>query len=127
MNVTVIDSDGKEVKTFGEKLKDFAKKCWETVKNAARAFGEWCKDHRAEAIALFSVLFTLLKKTMKTAAIRNAEKERERIDTTYYDPSTGLHWQLRRKPTNRERAIFAERKRQGEPAELILDDLGLLR
>lgn len=127
MNVTVIDKDGKEVKSFKDTLKEYAKKAWDGIKAAVKAASDWCRKHRGEAIMLASILFTLLKRTMKTAAIRNAEKERNRIDTTYYDPSTGLHWQLRRKPTNRERMIFSERKRQGEPAEVILTDLGLLK
>jgi hypothetical protein len=55
-----------------------------------------------------------------------AQKERERIDMTYYDPSTGLHWELTRKLTNAERSKLAEAKRNGVPVERVLSAMGVL-
>lgn len=125
MRITVVDSDGKVLRK--ETLQQNLRNAAAVVKRQLQRAFDWVMCHKTEALAILGALVMLGKKFIKPAGIRHKEQERERIDTTYYDPSTGLHWQLTRKPTNAERAEFAERKRAGEPAEMILDDLDLLK
>lgn len=130
MDIKVLDSEGKEVKTeksFREKVKEFLTDAMAKAKELFSKLLDWISDHKLEALAFATFIGGLIKKSVKSSAVRHAEKERKRVDETYYDPSTGIHWQLRRKPTNREREIFAARKRNGEPAEVILSELGLLK
>lgn len=58
---------------------------------------------------------------------RRLKNERNRIDRTYYDPSTGFHWDLKRKATNADRAKIAKLKAEGVPTYDILMKLNLLK
>ena len=130
MNVTVINPDGTEVRheeTWQDKLKTKLSTVVKRAKELGQKLIDWAVNHKKEALAVVSLLAMLAKKLIKPAGVRHQQQERHRIDHTYYDPSTGIHWELRRRPTNTERTILAERKRAGEPAEVILDDLGLLK
>lgn len=129
INVTVVNPDGTEVRQEETTCDMLRRKFRAFREKAKEKFGElieWIGNHKKEALAALSILVVLAKKVIKPAGVRHQQRERHRIDHTYYDPSTGIHWALKRKPTNTERAILAERKRAGEPAEVILDDLGLL-
>lgn len=52
-------------------------------------------------------------------------KENERQDRTYYDPSSHMRWDLRRKPTNYEKSEILRRRNTGEDIYDILRSLGL--
>ena len=60
-----------------------------------------------------------------TVSHRNSIEQRKR-DLTYYDPATGFHWELKRKPTNNDRAIIQSRRRCGEDTYEILRSLRLI-
>lgn len=62
-------------------------------------------------------------KAIKPSAIDRHDKK---VDRTYYDPSTGIHWELRRKATNNDRMALVRRRRNGEQTEDILRDLRLI-
>ena len=122
--VIVVDENGEPVKATA---KEKAKKLLSQAKEKATEIVDWGVENPKEAFAaatglagaIFGVAKMLPKKT-------ETQKERERIDTTYYDPSTGLHWELTRKLTNAERARLAESKRNGIPVERILSQMGVL-
>lgn len=57
----------------------------------------------------------------------NAQIERDRIDHTYYDPSSGLHWDLKRRLTNLERSRVDEARRNGTPVYDILKAMKVLK
>lgn len=110
-------------KTAREIFDDVIFKAKETAKKAAT----WAVDHKDEVTALVITAVTVCAGIKKVAGKTAIEVERERISHTYYDPSTGLHWQLRRPMTNRERIELSQRKRDGELIEDILDDMRILR
>lgn len=121
--IQVLDENGNEIK------KPFSDKVSETLDTLKLKTGEaytWCVGHKEELIGLIPLGLGLigLAKQLKPT---KQETERERIDTTYYDPHTGLHWQLRRKLTNDERAELARRQRLGEYTEDILERMRVLK
>lgn len=122
--VIVVDENGEPVKeTANEKAKKFLSQAKEKVSDVVDWGIENPKEAFAAATGLAGAVFGLTKMLPKKTA---TQKERERIDTTYYDPSTGLHWELTRKLTNAERARLAESKRNGIPVERILSQMGVL-
>lgn len=122
--IIVVDENGEPVKATA---KEKAKKFLSQAKEKATEIVDWGVENPKEAFAaatgLAGAVFGLTKMLPKKTA---TQKERERIDTTYYDPSTGLHWELTRKLTNSERARLAEAKRQGVPVERVLSQMGVL-
>lgn len=123
IKMVVLDENGNEIKKpFGNRVDE----AWDTLKLKAGEAYTWCVGHKEELIGLIPLGLGLigLAKQLKPT---KQETERERIDTTYYDPHTGLHWQLRRKLTNDERAELARRQRLGEYTEDILERMRVLK
>lgn len=123
VNVEVVD-DGKQHEqrtAFKQKL-DAA---WDTTKRAAKNGLQFVSENKeaiftAGTIIAGCVAFFKGNKTQ-------SDRERDRIDTTYYDPTTGAHWRLKRPLSNRERMELMRRRREGEFTEDILDDMNVLR
>lgn len=119
----VLDEEGQEIKKpFGEKIDE----AWDTVKLKTGEAYHWCIGHKEELIGLIPLALGLIG-VAKQLRPTKQETERDRIDHTYYDPCTGMHWQLRRKLTNDERAELARRRRLGEYTEDILQKMRVLK
>lgn len=98
---------------------------WETTKKGAKNALQFVSENKealftAGTIIAGCVAFFKGNKTQ-------SDRERDRIDTTYYDPTTGAHWRLKRSLSNRERMELMRRRRDGEFTEDILDDMNVLR
>lgn len=123
IKLVVLDENGNEIKKpFGDRVDE----ALDTAKVKASEAYKWCVSHKEELLGLLPLALGAIGviKKMKPSV---QETERERIDTTYYDPHTGLHWQLRRKLTNSERAELARRQRLGEYTEEILTGMRVLK
>ena len=122
MKFVVLDENGQEIKPTA---KEAATELLKTAKAKAKEALTWAKDHKQECAeygALALGVIGLVKKARPT----QYERERERIDHTYYDPSSGLHWALRRPMTNSERARLQQRKANGEDVYSILSSMRLI-
>ena len=73
------------------------------------------------AVSLFGVIFKALRSLKKSGTQQLAEQR----EFTYYDPHTGIRWDLKRKMTNNEKSELRVRMDAGEPVEEILKDLGV--
>lgn len=96
-------------------------KIW--IEDKIIASKKFLKEHGKETVitAITAVeAGVYLYKTLKPTVY---EKERRRIDHTYYDPSSGAHYQLKRKLTNKERQELVDRKRNGEKVLDILKEM----
>jgi len=100
------------------------------VKNFAAEKGgmliDWVVDNPAEAIGLVTLGVSGLKASQSLVVSHRNNKERKRIEQTYYDPSTGFHWNLRRKANNNDRLEISRRKKMGQETGDILRDLRLI-
>ena len=123
INIEVVGNEGKKP-SFKDNLKRFG----QDIKRKAENVWDWCKENKEDLVYLLPVAIAvagIIKKFIPVPT--KVDVERKRIDHTYYDPSTGCHWELKRKLKNDERMELVRRKRDGEFAEDILDELGVLR
>lgn len=119
----------------GELVREFDSKGERIKYNAKEAFrktGEWAKEHKKEVAAITTAVVIAGVKIIGTKMYRklnptNAQIERDRIDHTYYDPSSGLHWDLKRRLTNLERSRVDEARRNGTPVYDILKAMKVLK
>ena len=91
---------------------------------------DWIRDNREIAVMYASAAVAgigAVCQLVKTFTPSAQEKHDKRVDRQYYDPSTGVHWDLKRKATNRDRVELVQRKRNGENTEDILKDLKLIK
>lgn len=122
----VLDENGNPIgKTLREKTKEKLKEAAPKVKKGAGEAWGWLKENREELVKFTPFILGAigLVKSMKPTA---TQTERQRIDHTYYDPRTGLHWQLRRPLSNSERMELERRRRLGEDAGDILSSMRVL-
>lgn len=122
----VLDSNGNPIeKSFWDKTKEKLKDAAPKIKKGAGECWTWLKENREELVKFTPFVLGAigLVKSMRPTA---TQSERERIDHTYYDPRTGLHWQLRRPLSNSERMELERRRRLGEDAGSILADMRVL-
>lgn len=116
--------------TRREKIKQKIEDIRWRAKQKAIAAKEWVVNNKEIVILAAPVVVKagkeIYKSHHKTASQKWQEKERERIATTYYDPSSGLHWKLNREPTNAERIIIDRKRREGYDVSEVLIDLGLI-
>lgn len=122
----VLDENGNPIeKTLWDKTKEKLKETAPKIKKGAGEAWEWLKDNREELVKFTPFILGAvgLVKSLKPTA---TQSERERIDHTYYDPRTGLHWQLRRPLSNSERMELERRRRLGEDAGDILSSMRVL-
>lgn len=100
------------------------------AKQKAIAAKEWVVNNKEVVILATPVIIKagkeIYKSHHKTAAQKWQESERRRIETTYYDPSSGLHWKLNREPTNEERIVIDRKRREGYDVGEVLMSLGLI-
>lgn len=109
-----------------EEIKRKVEEAVQKAKEAASGAWNWCVENKENIAAMVPTalgiigVYKALKPTM-------GERERDRKDTEYYDPHSGMRWRLRRKPTNSEWAELSRRQRCGECTEDILYDMGILK
>lgn len=121
----VVDDRSKE-----EKLKDKLNEAKEKVSEKASEAINWTKNNWQAVLAGAAVaipLATSAVKLVKSLKGSAADRHEERMKNCYYDPSTGLHWDLKRMLSNSERIELMQRKRDGEYTEDILMDMKLLK
>ena len=73
--------------------------------------------------AIIGVIFKAIKSCRKTGTERLADQR----DFGFYDPHTGIRWDLKRKMTNNEKHELRIRMEAGEPCEEVLKELGVYK
>lgn len=119
----------------GEMVREFDSKGERIKYNAKETFGktkEWAKNHKKEVAFITTTVAVTGIRIIGTKVYRklnptNTQIERDRIDHTYYDPSSGLHWDLKRRLTNLERSRVDEAIRNGTPVYDILKAMKVLK
>jgi len=113
-----------EIKAKAKKKADDAVNA--TKKAAGDAF-RWGIENPEKVVAIIGVTAALMKSTQSLVVNHRMKVERNRIDHTYYDPSTGFHWDLVRKASNNDRMRIIELKREGLETYDILKSLKLIK
>lgn len=105
---------------------DFANKAKNEATRAANDAVEWAIDNKELVIAMIPVAIAAIKTGQSLAVNHRVKMERKRIDHTYYDPSTGMHWDLKRVATNNDRVVIMKRRKNGDEIYDILRDMKLI-
>lgn len=115
-----------DIKTI-EKAKRRARRR-EWISRKSKETSEWLKEHRTELAAAAPIVFGVTAKSINTVAKHQRLKKTQDLKDLYcYDRSLGHYWKLKRKLTNKEWAIIAQRKKNGERLADILADLKVLK
>ena len=109
------------------KVANEAQKACDAVSDTVQKGIEWGIGNPEKVVAGIGIGIAVLKASQSLVVSHRVKMERRRIDHTYYDPSTGFHWDLVRKATNADRAQILERKKNGESIVTILKDLKLIK
>lgn len=127
--IVILKEDGTEdtAAMRRQKIRNTVQNIWDGAKKTAKNAWQFFKDNKEDVIAFGTMATAAIVGIKKITARPQQETERYRIDTTYYDPSTGCHWRLKRQLTNAERAELMYRRRNGEFTEDILEDMRVLR
>lgn len=123
-----------KVDTGKETLKDKVTRLWGNAKCwCSNRLGEakrWAEDHWMDLLKAIPYVLSAVAGGIKIAKMLKgsaADRHEDRMNKVYYDPSTGLHWDLKRNMTNAERSELMSRKRGGEFTEDILKDMRILK
>lgn len=99
---------------------------WDDTKIRLKRLGEWVIDNPQATVSIVSTIAMLLRVGQSLIVSKRVYSQQRRSDYTYYDRSSGHHWTLRRKLTNRDRAVIDRRKHNGDDMFDILSDLGVI-
>lgn len=108
-------------------IREKANAMFESVQTKASQAVQWGIDNPEKIIAFIGATAALMKASQSLMVNHRLRSERARIDHTYYDPSTGFHWDLCRKATNNDRIQIMSRRTNGEDIYNILRDLKLIK
>jgi len=114
------------VKEVAELAIDKSSDIFHTIKEKAGRIGEWVCDNPQAAASMVASAAVAIRAGQSLVVSSRVRREQNRIDRTYYDRSSGHHWQLRRKLTNTDRAVIDRRKKRGDDMFDILSDLGAI-
>lgn len=119
-----------DTRSTKDKIRDKISEIKTAVSNRANEALRWTADHSGEIVWALPVIVGAATGTVKLIKmVRGSAQDRheDRMDKCYYDPATGLHWELKRNMTNAERTELVQRKRAGEYTEDILADMRILK
>ena len=127
--VVILKEDGTEDKAAMKKqaIRNFVQDAADKAKRGIKTAWAWTMEHKEDLMWAGAAITGIIAGAKKLSTKTTQDSERYRIDHTYYDPSTGAHWQLRRQLTNGERAELMARRRAGEYTEDILSDMHVLK
>ena len=94
--------------------------------DALTSIGKFIIEHPDKAAAIFAGTVTLLNATKHLQVTHRQKYEDRRKDYSYYDPHTGMRWDLRRKMTNSDRVYIQDRVSCGASMGDILRERGLI-
>ena len=121
-----IFSMSENVRNKFDKVRETSIDILSTAQDKACKAGKWIADNPQASVSIITSIALLLRASQSLVVSHRINSERNRINHTYYDRSSGHHWQLRRKLTNRDRAIIDRRKKNGDDTFDILYDLGVI-
>ena len=117
----------KHLQNWGTAAKHYASEAADYIFSKGCRIIDWVIDN-PEAAAAIVVPITVngLRSAQSMIVSHREKKKAERVDYTWYDRSTGLRWDLKRKMTNNDRQAIMEMKARGMSTIEILNTLRLI-
>lgn len=128
-NVNTVNEEEEKVINFNALKKKLK---WQkfklTVEEKLKKGYEWCEQHPKEALAGGAMVLKFMDTCHKRhTRSKQMEMERQWREETVWDPSSGVHYTLRRKMKEKEKAEYERRWKAGEPRGAVLASMGLLK
>ncbi len=113
------------------KIKNSIKTGFDILKDKAIDYGiatiKWVKDNPEIITAvLVPTAIAGIRSGQSLIVSHRVNKQNERADRTWYDRSTGLRWELKRKMSNNDRMAITKLKAEGMSTIDILMKLNLI-
>lgn len=105
----------KQKKTFGPDVKA----------SITKGISYICNNPEKIGVAIGATT-ALLRASQSIVVSHRVKSEQRRMERSYYDPSSRMHWDLRRKLNNYEKSELIRRRKNGENSYDILRDFGVL-
>lgn len=105
---------------------DNTKKLVSFLFNTGSQFLDFVVENPEKTVAAIGVVVTLLNATKSLQVTHRNKQEQKRKDYTYYDPHTGMRWDLRRRMTNNDRIYISQKRKIGKSMDSILKERGLI-
>lgn len=113
----------KKIRAAIDNLIDGGIDIYHDASEKARKVGTWVIENPQTTVSILSSIALLLRASQSLVVSHRLHSEHRRADYTYFDRRSGHRWQLRRKLTNRDRAIIDNRKNRGDDMYDILYDI----
>lgn len=97
-----------------------------TGKYAAEVVVDWCSKNPEKVAIIAGGTIAIIKLARTLSVNKRVAAENFRIAHTYYSPSTGFHWDLKRAATNADRIQILNLKGKGYAEDAILKMLNLI-
>ena len=110
-----------------ESVKELGRKAKEEAKRLGDQAAAFVRRNKELIIVSVPVAVAAIKSGQSLIVNRRVRNERSRIEHTYYDPRTGFHWELKRKPSNADRAEILKRREKGQDMYQILKEMNLIK
>lgn len=102
-----------------------ANTCIDFKQFVAKGISYICNNPEKILVAISSVA-AVLRASQSIVVSHRVKTERKRMERSYYDPSSRMHWDLKRKLNNYEKSELIRRRKDGENVYDILHDFGAL-
>lgn len=110
-----------------DSAREFGRKAWAEAKRFGSNAARFARENKEALIVGAPVAIAAIRSGQSLIVNRRVKQERKRIDHTWYDPRTGMHWDLKRKVSNAERAEILRRRGEGQDAYTILRQMRLIK
>lgn len=112
-----------------ETMKKIGNDAKHVVDNTTYKVTKWAKENPmlvgTLVISVVGIGLSACKKAIE-CELSPTTRERRHIERTYYDPRTGLHWDLKRKASNEDRVAISEAIQNDADIYTVLSDRNLI-
>lgn len=96
-------------------------------KNTVKEIINYAANNPREVTAIIVAAITCLSTIVRLTQTMSVNRRYISSEQTYYDPSSMIHWDLKRKLSNNEKQMIRYRKLNGEDIYDILRQMNVLK
>ena len=117
----------KKLHDVKSKAVEIGSKAFDYISKGLIKVGHWISENPEAAAAIAVPIIVSGIHSGQSLIVSHREKQKvDRADLTWYDRSTGLRWDLKRKMTNNDRQVITKAKADGMDSIDILMKLNLI-
>ena len=120
MNCKKLDKIFNDVKIFANKVKN------KSTELITKGLDWMIENPEITTVVLVPTTLAAIKSSQSLIVSHRVNKQNDRSDRSWYDRSTGLRWDLKRKMNNNDRMAITRMKAEGRDSIDILTTLNLI-